>query len=426
MKNKWRTLLIWIIISLTWQFSAYTYLNNKVEAVMLTPSVVQKPITQRLVADIPGTNLEDIQLSYAKDFLAYKQNGVFKVYNLKQKKVAFEKPPAPGSEKSMGVLNYEWLPDRNTLIYFYARKNPNPVTTVIIQPTPAPQPPKVTPEIPSTEDPNQHKTDPNQQKINPNEQKAEKDIPPTGPKVEKHYNNPQLTELYTLELPNSENEIEKPDDRFNQTLNSFPAGGQITQMGFSTFTNLMYLMVKSGSSTQILQIDVMKEVKTLSRSGETITNMTASDHFGTLYMEVKSGGTKQIVAVDGWQRKVISSNPNDSILGDRSGTLYIGEVKNGILEKILSLPETAAIKEEPNLNTIWNGSIPYKDTRVQIGAQKQVIVYTHETAYIINKGDIKTLNLHGEQNYISVDGAELVQLTREGNYTRAELQPLEN
>lgn len=400
----------------------------------MDPSPVKPPITENLTADIPGINLQDIQLSYAKDYVAYKDSGVLKVFNFKQKKVVFTKAPPSGSGKSMGVLDYEWLPDRNTLIYFYARKNPNPVTyTVVYPPTQSAQTAQansgnISQELPKTEDPNQAKKSSTTPKVQSNiNTGGEGALPAPKPKVIKHYGNPQLTELYTLTLPESNDTTTEPDDRFNQTLTQFPAGGEIEQMAFSTFTNLMYLLIRTGSATELLRIDVMKEVQLLSRAGETITNMTVSDRYGTLYIETKTGGRKEIVALDavhGWKRTLISQNTDYTILGERSGLLYLGDVKNGDIVKILSLTETGTVQAYPNFHTDWTGTIPFEKARVQIGSHNEIIIYNSGKAYIVSNGHVKSVDLHGSDNYISVDGAELVQMTREGNLTHFVLQPL--
>lgn len=435
MKRKLRIVFVWTLVSLVLQFGAYALLNNEVSKVMEQPAA-SEPITRQLKATIPGTDLNNIQISYAKDYLAYTENGVLKVFNLKKEKVVFEKKPPTGNDKTLGVLTYQWLPDRNTLLYFYAKKNPNPVTTVIVQPpkvtTPTSQsqtpsqtqsqnsaPSSTTsPTLPKTEDPNQAG-------------KVEKEVPktvspnetPTEPKVEKRYGNPQLTELYSLELPDSDEET-APDDRFNRTIDSFPAGGKIEEMVVSTFTNLMYLTVKNGTTEQLIEIDVMKNVRTLSRAGELIDNMAASDRHGTLYLDSKVGGVQQVVALDGGKRHVISKNANDMILGIRNGKVYLGEVKNNQLVKIKTTDDPAEIKDTPSLKTEWTGSIPFKNVRTQIGAKGQVIVNDHQTAYIITDGQLHEVKLQGDENYVSVDGVELVRLTREGTSTLAELQPL--
>lgn len=471
-KKTWRTLLVWACISLVLQFVAYAYINEKVKSVMAPPEV--KPITQQISADIPGVDLKNVQLSYAKDYLAYTQDGVLKVYNLKQNKLVFTKAPLPGSAKNMGVLNYEWLPDRNTLIYFFARKNPNPVVTTVVpssgnspattNPKPgntnspgsttspsgsnsqtsgksspagvqqgsAPQTQQGTSAagqtksnatgtsgqvLPKTEDPNEQA-----KPAAPNPVPTQ---PQPQPKVEIRKSNPQLTDLYTLEFPESDDLKDKPDDRFNQTLTNFPAGGEIVQMAFSTYTNLMYITIKAGNTTELLEIDVMKNVRTINRSGEQILGISASERNGTLYVESKSGGKKQILAVDGYKRKLISGDPDMEILGNRAGILYLGEVKNGILTKILTLTESPDLKENPALKTIWLGSLEFENRNVQIGTEQRVILYDAKAVDVIKDGKDRTIELHGDASYVSVDGAELMELNRQGETTHVELRPLE-
>ncbi|MEM5816860.1 MAG: hypothetical protein AAGU16_03205, partial [Desulfitobacterium hafniense] len=126
-----RTITSWIMVSLMLQFAFYYFLNYKVEGIM-APVNAQPIVVKSLETEIPGTNLENLQLSYGKDYLAYQENGVLKVYNLQQEKVVFEKSPQGESEYDMGPIYYQWLPDRDTLVYFYARRNPNPTTTVVV------------------------------------------------------------------------------------------------------------------------------------------------------------------------------------------------------------------------------------------------------------------------------------------------------
>lgn len=421
MKKKLRILLVWTLVALLLQFGAYSLLDNQVQKVMFPSDSdgVSEPIIRQLKATIPGSDLTNIQISYAKDYLAYSENGVFKIFNLEKKEVVFEKKSPSPNDKTLGVLTYQWLPDRNTLLYFYAKKNPNPVTTVTVYPTKSTVQAPVktsTPVVPKTEDPNQ---------------KVEKEVPkvvpkevPVEPRIEKRYGNPQITELYSLELPNSDEDTE-PDDRFNQTIDKFPAGGKIEELVVSTFTNLMYLTVKNESTELLMEIDVMKNVSTRSKSGETIDNMAASDRYGTLYIDSKIGTTRQVIALEGTKRHIISKNTNDRILGIREGNVYIGEVENDELVKIKTTADLATLKDNPSLKTEWKGSIPFNtNVRTLIGDKGQMIVYDHQTAYIVTAGQLAEVKLHGDENYVSVDGAELIQLTREGTSTLAELQPL--
>ncbi|HWQ72885.1 MAG TPA: hypothetical protein VN370_11260 [Desulfitobacteriaceae bacterium] len=407
MKKKLRIIIVWTIISLFIQFSIYGFTNYQVGKIL---NPVYEPITTDLQATIPGTNLENIQISYAKDYLAYKENGVFKVFNLKEQKVVFEKKPEANSEENMGVMGYQWLPDRDALIYLYSKKNPNPVTKI------------TTTKTTST---NKTVTDTNKSTTSEDLNNKAAQTPSQQPKTEIRYNNPWLTELYTLELPSSD-ELTPPDNRPHDiSLDSYPAGGVITQMAFSTFTNLIYITVKSGTNMTLFEIDVMKDVSKLNRSGEYISNMAISDQQGTLYIDSKIGTTRQIVAVKSFDRNVISQDPNDVILGDRNGKLYLGKVTINQLTKISTREDKTNFNEKVNPITIWEGSIPYEDAQVVIGSLGQVIVYNQQTVYIVNNGKVKEVNLQGKESYVSPDGAELIELTQQGDSTLAELRPLE-
>ena len=79
MKKKVRIFITWIVISLLIQFAIYSFLDSKIAKVLAPPS--NAPITASLTAQIPGTGLENPQLSYDKKYLAYMENGIFKVFS---------------------------------------------------------------------------------------------------------------------------------------------------------------------------------------------------------------------------------------------------------------------------------------------------------------------------------------------------------
>jgi hypothetical protein len=251
-----------------------------------------------------------------------------------------------------------------------------------------------------------------------------------APRYEKRYGNPQITELYSLELGNSDEDTES-----NDFLNAFDpasgneiisAGGKIEQFVVSPTTNLMYLNVKSNSTQALMKIDVMKEVTTLPKSGgEMINQIATSDRFGTLYIDSQVGNPHQVIALEGTKRKIVSDNVHDRILGIRKGKVYIGQVENDQLVKIKTTPDLVEMTDNPPLKTEWVGSIPFnKDVRWLIGAKDQVIIYDLKTAYIVTAGNLKEVKLQGDENYVSVDGAELIRLTKQVTTTLVELQPL--
>ncbi len=368
-----RIILVWTLFSICIQAGAYFFLDQKVQAVM-SPSVNEETIV-KLKAIIPGTNFKNVQTSYANDYLAYMENGTFKVFNLVQGKQVFEKELSSPKDKTSGVLAYQWLPDRNTIIYFYANKN--------------------------------------------------------------IYKNQRIIELYSLELPESSDDT-PPDDRFNKTIDNMLQGGKIEAVVFSTSSNLIFLTVKNNSTQQLMEIDVMKHVRTLNKSRETIDHMAASDRYGTLYINSKIDKTHQVVAISGTKRWIISKKSNDRILGVKDGIVYIGEVVDDKLVKIKTTTDHSDLIDKPDIITEWEGLIPIEDAHLLIGSKGQVVIYDNQIAYVISDGQMQEIEFEFEvgenyvshenyvypANYISQDGTAHIQLNEEGTYTLVELQPL--
>lgn len=409
------------------QIPTYYLLNQQIQKVMTPPE--KAAVVRTLKTNIPGTSFDNMQISYAKDYIAYKENGTLKVYNLAKGEQVFSKE-APSNDKNLGVLYFQWLPDRNTLIYFYARKNPNPVTTEVVPVTPiSPQAESsgtknttLTQSVSTTKTSN---SEPAIKTEDPQQAPAVTPTPTPQQRVITRYNNPQITDLYTLELPESDDTATPPDDRFNESINNFPAGGQITNLVVSTFTNLMYLTIKSGPNLQLTEIDVMKNVRNLNRSGEVISEIAASDKFGTLYIESKTGKTKTIQALEGSKRQTISDDNTETILGNREGILYLGKIEGNNLVQVRSAAENADLTKL-GFKTFWQGSIPFTDAKVILGVNNQIVIYSNQTAYIIQSdGQQKKVVLSGKENFISQDGAELIELTPNGKSTDIELKPLE-
>ena len=413
MKKKLRILLVWILVSLIFQFGGYSLLNNQILKTFGPMEDSIPPITPHLKATIPSSDITNIQVSYAKDYLAYSENGTLKIFNLKKRNIVYEKKSPSATDQTLGVLMYQWLPDRNNLLYFYAKKNPNEVTTVKVSSS---KPKIATPSIQTqTEDPNEAKIVP-------------KEVP-VEPKFEKRYGSPQITELYSLELPNSDEDI-APDDHlkpFNPLSGreKISVGGKIEKFVVSPATNLMYITVMKGSTQQLMKIDIYNEVSTVNKTSEFINNMAISDRYATLYIDSKVGAIQQVIALNNDKRLVISKNTNDRIIGVRKGKVYIGEVINNEIVKIKTIDDLQVMKENPSLKTEWEGTIPFnKSVHMLIGVTGQLIVYDNQKASIITDGHLTDVQLHGDENYVSADGAELIQLTKQGTSTLVELQPL--
>ncbi|SPF36859.1 conserved hypothetical protein [Candidatus Desulfosporosinus infrequens] len=123
-------------------------------------------------------------------------------------------------------------------------------------------------------------------------------------------------------------------------------------------------------------------------------------------------------------RKLISRNAYDKILGIRTGKVYIGEVKNNKLIKLKTITDRSRLTDSPSLKTEWTGSIPFQDAHSLIGAKGEMIVYDKKTVSIVTAGQLKEVQMQGDENYISDDGAELIQLSSDGTSTLLDLQSL--
>lgn len=173
-----------------------------------------------------------------------------------------------------------------------------------------------------------------------------------------------------------------------------------------------------------MEINVIKKVRTLNKCEETIDKMASSDQHGTLYIDSKIGSIQNIIAFDSGTRKLISRNVYDKVLGIRTGKVYIGEVKNNELVKLKTITDRASLTDSPSLKTEWTGAIPFKDAHSLIGAKGQMIAYDNSTVYIVTTGQLKKIQMQGAENYISDDGAELIELSPIGTSTLVKLQSL--
>ncbi|NLM22117.1 MAG: hypothetical protein GX207_10310 [Peptococcaceae bacterium] len=381
-----RTFAVWTLVSLILQFGLYFFLNNAAARIMSVPQIpAGQPPVYYLEADLPDSNPENIQISYTKDYLAYMADGVFKVFNLKQNKPVFSKGPVSPEEKGLGVLNYQWLPDRNTLIYFYAKKNPNPYSIVLVP------------------------------RSAPAQEELERVTVYT----------PQLTYLYTLELPDSNEDI-SPVDRENITISNFPAEGKVKQIATSTYTNLIYVLIETNSAPTLMEIDVMYNVRFLQQAGETILDFAASDQLGTLFVQNQRAGNKHILAVEGEQRTPIAVNNNYIILGSCSNNLYIGEVIHNRLTQIFVCNDSPKLDKDDKykLSSFWQGEIPFTEGQVGIDSQGKIVIYEANRAYIITEGGLKTKTIEGDNNFLSPDGAALIKLTKRPNGAGVQIIPL--
>lgn len=409
MKKKLRTLLIWIIVSSLFEVGLVALLNYKVQN-MMGWTEPEKNKESIVTATIPSINIENIQISYDNSYIAYMEKGTLKIFNVKKDKVVFEKESQSTVDKTLGVLNYQWLPDRNVLVYFYA-KNVKTVSETRVY--------------------SKKILDKYTQSETPNPSEARNDNTPSTieePQIIKKYIDKPIIEWYSLEFQNSDEETapKETKNEFSGGSQDIPTGAKIDKIAVLPTTNMTYFTTSNAVNQKLLKITIMKKVSAIPNV-ENISEMVVSDLYDTVYVKSKVGSAQQILAIDNDSRAIITNNPDHIILGVRNGKVYIGEVKNDILTKIMTTKDLKTLSANPRLETVWQGSIPFnKDTKKHITANGQIIVYANQTANIITDGKLTEATLSGETNYISEKSKELnvVQLTKSDIATLVEIKPL--
>lgn len=410
MKKKLRTLLVWIIVASLFEVGLVALLNYKVQYMMgwTEPENNKESI---ITATIPSINMENIQISYDNSYIAYMEKGTLKIFNVKKDKVVFEKESPSAADKTLGVLNYQWLPDRNVLVYFYAEN----VKTVS-----------------ETKVYSKKVLDKYTQSETPNPSGAGKDNTPSTieePQIIKKYIDKPVIEWYSLEFPNSDEEAapKETKNEFSGGSHDIPTGAKIDKIAVSPMTNMTYFTTSNAGNQKLFKITIMKKVSAIPNVVD-ISGMAVSDLYDTVYVKCKVDSAQQILAINNDSRAMITNNPDHTILGVKNGKVYIGEVKNDRLTKIMTTKDLKTPSANPRLETVWEGSIPFnKDTHTHITADGPIIVYDNQTARMIaDDGKLTEIALGGETNYISEKGKALnvIQLTRSDISTRVEIKPL--
>ncbi|HEX3015403.1 MAG TPA: hypothetical protein VHQ46_03365 [Desulfobacteria bacterium] len=397
-KSKWRwlrTVSIWALISIVLQVGFLYYLENQVTGAnaAITPP---KPVVIDKSVNLPAQTVENLRASSSKDYLAYTDSQGLKVYNVKANKMAFHADKPAGGD----VLYYQWLPDRNTLLYVTAR--PNPAYG--------------------------RRTSPSRGSGNFTVFAQRKyDDPSRGYYTSKKYgyssnyssgysgystSGAQITEIYAVDLGDPTDNSAVPDSRLASRVN-IPAGSTIQSMQFSTYTNLIFALINSPAGIQkIYEIDVMKNVRTVQRSGEQISRMVISDKNGTLYIQSNLYGVDQIVAVKQSGRQQALHGSQYVLLGVADGKVYVGEVENDYLVKILTMNDTG-LQEQVDSQTalVWQGSLPWKNEHVVVGTGNYIAIYDDQHASVLENWKLHEFKFKDNQSYVTQDGRDVMEVT---------------
>ena len=339
---------------------ALNYLNARISQPAIAN--VSKATVSAKTARLPSTEATDVQLSQDDQYIAYKDKEGLKVYNTKTSKIIFQED----KNQLKDTFFYEWLPDKNILLLISHADN----------------------------------------------QAIQSSTKTVASSTKTSANKLGVPELYSVDFSGETSSDTTYSVRSECKLSNYPQGGVVQQMSLSTYTNLIYLTVKTGSSEKLLQIDVMRNIADLAHPGEKISRISASDEQGTLYFQFVYNGVAQIVAVkQKTTRQQLFKGSQYVLLGQESNKVMIGVLANGNLTKVLSIPDTGlSTKVNSETTTEWEGNIPWKDYQVTYRSNGAIVLYDTKEAIVLDHGNQKKITMKGSSNSITLNGQEIVEV----------------
>lgn len=375
MFRKIRSFLVGALFTTLIVLGSLNYLNGRISQPAIAN--VSKTTVSAKTALLPSADASDVQLSQDDQYIAYKDKEGLKVYNTKTSKIVYQ----GDKNQFKDTLFYEWLPDKNILLFISHASNQT------------------------------------------NQTSAKTVASSTKTTVSKL----GVPELYSVDFSGEVSSGTTYSARSECKLSNYPQGGVVQQMSLSTYTNLIYLTVKMGSSEKLLQIDVMRNIVDLAHPGEKISRISASDEQGTLYIQSVYHGVAQIVAVNQkTTRRQLFKGSQYVLMGQEGNKVMIGVLANGNLTKVLSIPDTG-LSTKANLETTteWEGNIPWKDYQVTYGSNGAIIMYDTLEAIVLDHGNQRNITMKGSSNSLTLNGQEIVEVTPGETETTVSVSPLQ-
>lgn len=288
--------LILIIISLVLQGFLFQLLEWKAED-MLNPLF---RYGKAYTINVDLSHSQNHSLSYNNRFLSYISENNLKVIDLTTNNTVFTSP----YKKNM-LLNYKWLPDRNSLVYLVRNQN-----------------------------------------------------------------NYQEILLYSLDLDtiSSKSEAKDINPRLDRAITM--STSRILNIDLSTYTNNLYILLdNSQQSSELIKIDIMKNINRLDLPGESIHAFSVSNKYGIIFIQSTGPSSQGIFSIEGMNRSTISIDPSEVLLGCHDELLFTGKLDINTLKVIYAY----SIKEKKK-TMIWQGNIQYNKTDNIVAAKNALIL----------------------------------------------------
>lgn len=117
MFRKIRSFLVGALFTTLIVLGSLNYLNGRISQPAIAN--VSKTTVSAKTALLPSADASDVQLSQDDQYIAYKDKEGLKVYNTKTSKIVYQ----GDKNQFKDTLFYEWLPDKNILLFISHASN---------------------------------------------------------------------------------------------------------------------------------------------------------------------------------------------------------------------------------------------------------------------------------------------------------------
>lgn len=342
-KRNWlRRIFIWSFISVFWQLPVYYVLNQQVTQI-LNPNLTNS--VNQLKTIVYNKKYFKLTGNMSTPSVSYDDRYLVYCSGLSLEVYDFnlEKVIWKQTAYPLGqILAYKWLPDRNSLLLFISGIGA------------APDKPHL-----------------------------------------------KTLTLHSIEFDNTSSQV---NDRFAAVLPLTLQTAKITDVSLSPATNLIYFCAERGSRSYLYEVDVMKNVKIMNRSGENIAQLAISPNKGALYFDSSTSRTKQVIALNSKERVQVASNPSDIVLGLWNQKLYLGTVDQGYLTKIWTISDNQPSPRRPDFTLFWEGKVPWdQSSNASFMTLNDLLVRTEKVVYEVSPQGSKVIE-QGENSFFSPSG----------------------
>jgi len=228
--------------------------------------------------------------------------------------------------------------------------------------------------------------------------------------------------LNTVDL----DESNRPKAKSTVVVKGITPDIKVESMGFSTFSNMTYILTSTENDQTIYTIDVMKHVREQRFHQGKIIRYVTSEKKGTLYLQTLISGTMQIISIKDDGPAIVLTGNQFILLGVLSDRVLVGEIHNNVLSKIIVFLDTQNSENSIDTDDFWTGNIPWEDYHVKVASNQSIIFYNKSKVIILSDSNSRVFPLdENNKYYLTENGLGLFLIEpREDHTTQFTLKPI--